>query len=149
MLQNYRMPKDHCYIFFHSGMYRDCDCPDHRQLFLSHHRQACWYSTHRFWICASLSGAPGARIFFGYPFFYTDAASVSFFPISFLLFPDTQKRSHPHVFLLHILVERLSQSEIVLPLRKICYYLPLAEVGVFSTEINFLPRTVPSDRIMV
>ena len=32
--------------------------------------------------------------------------------------------------------ERLSQSEIVLPLRKTCYYSPLAEVGVFSTEIN-------------
>ena len=29
--------------------------------------------------------------------------------------------------------ERLSQSEIVLPLRKTCYYSPLAEVGVFST----------------
>ncbi|RHV65186.1 hypothetical protein DXB15_14650 [Roseburia sp. OM02-15] len=26
--------------------------------------------------------------------------------------------------------------EIVLPLRKTCYYSPLAEVGVFSTEIN-------------
>ena len=32
--------------------------------------------------------------------------------------------------------ERLSQSEIVLPLRKTCYYSPLAEVGVFSTEIK-------------
>ena len=32
--------------------------------------------------------------------------------------------------------ERLSQSEIVLTLRKTCYYSPLAEVGVFSTEIN-------------
>ena len=35
-----------------------------------------------------------------------------------------------------ILAERLSQSEIVLPLRKTCYYSPLAEVGVFSTEIK-------------
>ena len=34
------------------------------------------------------------------------------------------------------LAERLSQSEIVLPLRKACYYSPLTEVGVFSTEIN-------------
>ena len=34
------------------------------------------------------------------------------------------------------LAERLSQSEIVLPQRKTCYYSPLAEVGVFSTEIN-------------
>ena len=34
------------------------------------------------------------------------------------------------------LAERLSQSEIVLPLRKTCYYSSLAEVGVFSTEIN-------------
>ena len=33
--------------------------------------------------------------------------------------------------------ERLSQSEIVLPLRKTCYYSPLAEVGVSTqTEIN-------------
>ena len=32
-----------------------------------------------------------------------------------------------------ILAERLSQSEIVLPLRKTCYYSPLAEVGV-STQ---------------
>ena len=37
---------------------------------------------------------------------------------------------------LHILAERLSQSEIVLPLKKTCYYSPLAEVGVFSTEIK-------------
>ena len=34
------------------------------------------------------------------------------------------------------LAERLSQSEIVLPLRKACYYSPLTEVGVFSTEIK-------------
>ena len=31
----------------------------------------------------------------------------------------------------------LSQSEIVLPLRKTCYYSSLAEVGVFSTEIKY------------
>ena len=31
------------------------------------------------------------------------------------------------------LAERLSQSEIELPLRKICYYSPLTEVGV-STQ---------------
>ncbi len=31
----------------------------------------------------------------------------------------------------------LSQSEIVHPLRKTCYYSPLAEVGVFSTEIKY------------
>ena len=38
---------------------------------------------------------------------------------------------------LHIPAERLSQSEIVLPLRKTCYYSPLAEVGVSTqTEIN-------------
>ena len=35
------------------------------------------------------------------------------------------------------LAERLSQSEIELPLRKICYYSPLAEVGVSTqTEMN-------------
>ena len=39
---------------------------------------------------------------------------------------------------LHIHAERLSQSEIVLPLRKTCFYSPLAEVGVFSTEIKNL-----------
>ena len=37
--------------------------------------------------------------------------------------------------------ERLSQSEIVLPLRKTCYYSPLAEVGVFSTEKDLLLLT--------
>ena len=38
---------------------------------------------------------------------------------------------------LHILAEHLSQSEIELPLRKICYYSPLAEVGVSTqTEIK-------------
>ena len=36
---------------------------------------------------------------------------------------------------LRILAERLSQSEIGLPLRQICYYSPPEEVGVFSTEI--------------
>ena len=99
------MPKDHSYIFFHSGMYRDCDCPDHGQLFLTHHMQACWYSMHRSWISASLCDVPDVHIFSGYPFFSTDAASVSFFPISFLLSPDTQTRSHPHGFLPHILSE--------------------------------------------
>ena len=38
---------------------------------------------------------------------------------------------------LRILAERLSQSEIGLPLRQICYYSPPEEVGVFSTEIKF------------
>ena len=37
---------------------------------------------------------------------------------------------------LRILAERLSQSEIGLPLRQICYYSPPNEVGVFSTEIK-------------
>ena len=37
---------------------------------------------------------------------------------------------------LRILAERLSQSEIRLPLRQICYYSPSEEVGVFSTEIT-------------
>ena len=40
---------------------------------------------------------------------------------------------------LRILAERLSQSEIGLPLRQICYYSPPEEVGVFSTEIKFQP----------
>ena len=39
---------------------------------------------------------------------------------------------------LRILAERLSQSEIGLPLKQICYYSPPEEVGVFSTEINSL-----------
>ena len=38
---------------------------------------------------------------------------------------------------LRILAERLSPSEIGLPLRQICYYSPPKEVGVFSTEIIF------------
>ena len=37
---------------------------------------------------------------------------------------------------LRILAERLSQSEIGLPLRQICYYSPPEKVGVFSTEIK-------------
>ena len=37
---------------------------------------------------------------------------------------------------LRILAECLSQSEIELPLRQICYYSPPEEVGVFSTEIK-------------
>ena len=37
---------------------------------------------------------------------------------------------------LRILAERLSQSEIGLPLRQIYYYSPPEEVGVFSTEIK-------------
>ena len=40
---------------------------------------------------------------------------------------------------LRILAERLSQSEIGLPLRQICYYSPPEEVGVFSTEIKVAP----------
>ncbi len=39
---------------------------------------------------------------------------------------------------LRILAERLSQSEIGLPLRQICYYSPPEEVGVFSTEIKVI-----------
>ena len=35
------------------------------------------------------------------------------------------------------LAERLSQSEIGLPLRQICCYSHLKEVGVFSTEIKY------------
>ena len=46
---------------------------------------------------------------------------------------------------LHILAERLSQSEIELPLRKICYYSPLVEVGVSTqTEMNFISFSVPA-----
>ena len=37
---------------------------------------------------------------------------------------------------LRILAERLSQSEIGLPLGQICYYSPPEDVGVFSTEIK-------------
>ena len=43
---------------------------------------------------------------------------------------------------LRILAERLSQSEIGLPLRQICYYSPPEEVGVFSTEINLERKEV-------
>ena len=42
---------------------------------------------------------------------------------------------------LRILAERLSQSEIGLPLRQICYYSPPEDVGVFSTEIKVLAKT--------
>ena len=44
---------------------------------------------------------------------------------------------------LHIPAERLSQSEIVLPLRKTCYYSPLAEVGVSTqTEMNVWSKDI-------
>ena len=44
---------------------------------------------------------------------------------------------------LRILAERLSQSEIGLPLKQICYYSPPEEVGVFSTEIKkHCPTTI-------
>ncbi len=42
---------------------------------------------------------------------------------------------------LRILAERLSQSEIGLPLRLICYNSPPEEVGVFSTEIKTCEMT--------
>ena len=45
---------------------------------------------------------------------------------------------------LRILAERLSQSEIRLPLRQICYYSPSEEVGVFSTEIKKIEYGVQS-----
>ena len=50
-----------------------------------------------------------------------------------------------HTESLRILAERLSQSETRLPLRQICYYSPLKEVGVFSTEIK-LSRCRTSSR---
>ena len=43
---------------------------------------------------------------------------------------------------LRILAERLSQSEIGLPLRQICYYSSFKEVGVFSTEVNWRMRSL-------
>ena len=46
---------------------------------------------------------------------------------------------------LRILAERLSQSEIGLPLRQICYYSLPEEVGVFSTEINIMKKTRMED----
>ena len=45
---------------------------------------------------------------------------------------------------LRILAERLSQSEIRLPLRQICYYSPSEEMGVFSTEIKYIEYGVQS-----
>ena len=52
-----------------------------------------------------------------------------------------------HTESLRILAERLSQSEIGLPLRQICYYSPPNEVGVFSTEIKTdTPEEAASER---
>ena len=48
---------------------------------------------------------------------------------------------------LRILAERLSQLEIGLPLRQICYYSPPEEVGVFSTEIN--PKQIRCADILI
>ena len=46
-----------------------------------------------------------------------------------------------HTESLRILAERLSQSEIGLPLRLICYDSPPEMVGVFSTEIKISPTS--------
>ncbi len=88
------MPKDHSYIFFHSGMYREA------VIFRITGNGSCSIIGKPAGIPRTDPGypypsyVPGVHIFSGYPFFSTDAASVSFFPISFLLFPDILKHDH-------------------------------------------------------
>ena len=95
-------------------MRRGCDFSSHAGLSLIHHTQACSYSMHRSWICASLSCVPDVHTVSGYPVFSKAAVSASYFPISFRSFPDTQIRSHLHDSPMHILQ---------LPLRSFCLIL--------------------------
>ena len=86
-----------------------------------------------------------------YLFFYFHVHQTYYYPKKLLLFTIFKSNvretwrvilvSKADIFLsesLRILAERLSQSEIGLPLRQICYYSPPKEVGVFSTEIKNL-----------
>ena len=97
------MPTGHSYIFFLSGIHKDCDFSGHGTHFRSHRMQACSYSMRRLWIPAFLFCVPDAHSVSGYPVFSTDAASASFFRRSFPASLDTQTQSHLHDFLLHSL----------------------------------------------
>ena len=88
------MPTGHSYIFFLSGIHKDCDFSGHGTHFRSHRMQACSYSMRRLWIPAFLFCVPDAHSVSGYPVFSTDAVSVFSFRISFPAFPDTRIRSH-------------------------------------------------------
>ena len=101
------MPTGHSYIFFLSGIHKDCDFSGHGTHFRSHRMQACSYSMRRLWIPAFLFCVPDAHSVSGYPVFSTDAVSVFSFRISFPAFPDTRIRSHLHGSLLHFLRSHL------------------------------------------
>ena len=101
------MPTGHSYIFFLSGIHKDCDFSGHGTHFRSHRMQACSYSMRRLWIPAFLFCVPDAHSVSGYPVFSTDAVSVFSFRISFPAFPDTRIRSHLHDSLLHFLRSHL------------------------------------------
>ena len=83
------MPTGHSYIFFLSGIHKDCDFSGHGTHFRSHRMQACSYSMRRLWIPAFLFCVPDAHSVSGYPVFSTDAVSVFSFRISFPAFPTT------------------------------------------------------------
>ena len=108
------MPTGHSYIFFLSGIHKDCDFSGHGTHFRSHRMQDCSYSMRRLWIPAFLFCVPDAHSVSGYPVFSKAAVSASYFPISFRSFPDTQIRSHLHDSPMHILQ---------LPLRSFCLIL--------------------------
>ena len=101
------MPTGHSYIFFLSGIHKDCDFSGHGRHFRSHRMQACSYSMRRLWIPASLSCVPDVHNTSGYLFFSTGAVSAFSFPISSPASPDTRTRSHLHGFLPHILQSHL------------------------------------------
>ena len=72
-------------------------------------------------------------------FFFPDIPAITIFKSNVRETWRVILVSEADIFLsesLRILAERLSQSEIGLPLRQICYYSPPEEVGVFSTEIK-------------
>ena len=107
------MPTGHSYIFFLSGIHKDCDFSGHGTHFRSHRMQACSYSMRRFWIPAFLFCVPDAHSVSGYPVFSTDAVSVSFSRISFLLSSGIRKQLYLHGS--HIQVSAFLLSGLIFP----------------------------------
>ena len=126
------MPTGHSYIFFLSGIHKDCDFSGHGTHFRSHRMQACSYSMRRLWIPAFLFCVPDAHSVSGYPVFSTDAVSVFSFRISSPASPDTRTRSHLHGFLPHILQSHLqSFTQFCVQTFRICPYSLCLRTAIF------------------
>ena len=107
------MLTDHNYIVFLSETHTGCDFLNHGQPFLFHHTQACWYSMRRSLIFSSRFCVPDAHSVSGYPVFSTDAVSVSFSRISFLLSSGIRKQLYLHGS--HIQVSAFLLSGLIFP----------------------------------